>query len=116
FGRESRRIVSELSGFPSETLAALPSYGHLAATVGGAAVTVVRSPDIGVEGYDVLVPFEIFDQTWNTAVRSGGVPAGLAAWEIARVEAGRPEWGIDIDDSTIPQEANFDELEAISYT
>jgi folate-binding protein YgfZ len=44
------------------------------------------------------------------------VPAGLAAWEIARVEAGRPEWGIDIDDSTIPQEANFDELEAISYT
>jgi folate-binding protein YgfZ len=26
------------------------------------------------------------------------------------------EWGIDIDDSTIPQEANFDELDAISYT
>jgi folate-binding protein YgfZ len=116
FGRESRRIVSELSGFPAETLAALPPYGHLAATVGGVAVTVVRSPDIGVEGYDVLVPFEIFDQTWNTAVRAGAVPAGLAAWEIARVEAGRPEWGIDIDDSTIPQEANFDELEAISYT
>ena len=34
----------------------------------------------------------------------------------ARVEAGRPEWGIDIDESTIPQEANFDELHAISYT
>jgi len=36
--------------------------------------------------------------------------------EIARVEAGRPEWGLDIDDNTIPQEANFDELHAISYT
>jgi folate-binding protein YgfZ len=44
------------------------------------------------------------------------MPAGLDAWEIARVEAGRPEWGIDIDDTTIPQEANFDELDAISYT
>jgi folate-binding protein YgfZ len=44
------------------------------------------------------------------------VPAGLAAWEIARVEAGRPEWGIDIDETTIPQEANFDEFDAISYT
>jgi folate-binding protein YgfZ len=38
------------------------------------------------------------------------------AWDIARVEAGRPEWGIDIDEATIPQEANFDELHAISYT
>ena len=44
------------------------------------------------------------------------MPAGLEAWEIARVEAGRPEWGLDIDDNTIPQEANFDELHAISYT
>jgi folate-binding protein YgfZ len=47
---------------------------------------------------------------------AGAVPAGLEAWEIARVEAGRPEWGLDIDDTTIPQEANFDELHAISYT
>ncbi|HYD54792.1 MAG TPA: glycine cleavage T C-terminal barrel domain-containing protein, partial [Gemmatimonadaceae bacterium] len=44
------------------------------------------------------------------------VPLGLEAWEIARVEAGRPEWGLDIDDTTIPQEANLDELHAISYT
>ena len=35
-------------------------------------------------------------------------------WEIARVEAGRPEGGIDIDDSTLPQEANFEELQGIS--
>jgi folate-binding protein YgfZ len=41
---------------------------------------------------------------------------GLAAYDVARVEGGRPEWGVDIDDSTIPQEANFDELHAISYT
>ena len=32
------------------------------------------------------------------------------------VEAGMPEWGIDIDDTTIPQEANLDALGAISYT
>jgi folate-binding protein YgfZ len=69
-----------------------------------------------VEGYDLFVPFEIFESVWETALANGATPAGLGAWEIARVEAGRPEWGIDIDDSTIPQEANFDELEAISYT
>jgi folate-binding protein YgfZ len=32
------------------------------------------------------------------------------------VEAGRPEWGLDVDDATIPQEANLDDLHAISYT
>ena len=36
--------------------------------------------------------------------------------DIARVEGGRPEWGLDMDDATIPQEANLDELHAISYT
>ena len=76
----------------------------------------MRSPDIGVEGYELFVPFEIFDRVWERAVAAGATPAGLGAWEIARVEAGRPEWGIDIDDTTIPQEANFDELDAISYT
>jgi folate-binding protein YgfZ len=49
-------------------------------------------------------------------VSARATPAGLAAWEIARVEAGRPEWGIDIDDTTIAQEARLDELGAISYT
>ncbi|HEX7679140.1 MAG TPA: folate-binding protein, partial [Thermoanaerobaculia bacterium] len=38
------------------------------------------------------------------------------ATEIARVEAGRPMWGIDMDDNTLAQEANFDDLEGISYT
>jgi folate-binding protein YgfZ len=53
---------------------------------------------------------------WQRAMDAGATPAGLEAWEIARVEAGRPEWGVDIDDNTIPQEANLDELHAISYT
>src|SRR5262249_1488645 len=95
---------------------ALSPYGHVVGTIGDASVTVVRTPDIGVEGYELFVPFEIFDQGWSAAVRAGAVPAGLAAWGIARIAAGRPAGGLDIDESTIPQEANFDDLEAISYT
>jgi folate-binding protein YgfZ len=71
---------------------------------------------LGVEGFELFVHAEQFDALWERAAASGAVPAGLEAWEIARVEAGRPEWGLDIDDNTIPQEANFDELHAISYT
>ncbi len=116
FGPRARQIVADLSGVTVETLDEMGSYRHAGATIGGAAVTVVRSPDIRVEGFDLLIPFEIFEQVWSAAIKAGAVPAGLAAWEIARVEAGRPEWGIDIDETTIPQEANFDDLEAISYT
>ncbi|MEP6493199.1 MAG: glycine cleavage T C-terminal barrel domain-containing protein [bacterium] len=116
FGPDARRIVAAVAAVNPDALGALAAYSHVSVTLEGTAVTVARAADIGVEGYDLFVPFEIFDRTWECVVASGATPAGLGAWEIARVEAGRPEWGIDIDDSTIPQEANFDELDAISYT
>jgi folate-binding protein YgfZ len=40
---------------------------------------------------------------------------GLAAEEVARVTAGMPRLGVDLDDSVIPQEA-FLELDAVSFT
>jgi folate-binding protein YgfZ len=116
FGVDARRIVAAITGAHADTLAALPPFGNVTVSPGDGASVIVRSPDIGVEGYELFVPFEIFDQVWERAVAEGATPSGLGAWEIARVEAGRPEWGIDMDDTTIPQEANFDELDAISYT
>jgi folate-binding protein YgfZ len=79
-------------------------------------VTVARVPELGVDGFELLIPADGFDALWRLALDASAEPAGLAAWEVARVETGRPEWGLDIDDTTIPQEANFDELHAISYT
>lgn len=116
FGPRARAIVASIAGIDEPTLGDLPMFGHGSSTIGAAPVIVARVPDIGVDGYELFVPFEIFDAVWAAAVAAGASPAGLGAWEIARVEAGRPEWGIDIDDTTIPQEANFDELGAISYT
>ena len=116
FGPTARRVVALVSGIAEELLGGLATYDHLGVAIDDTAVTVMRSPDAGVEGYELLVPFESFGRIWDAVIAAGATPAGLGAWEIARVEAGRPEWGIDVDDSTIPQEANFDELDAISYT
>jgi tRNA-modifying protein YgfZ len=82
----------------------------------GSPIRVAKVPELEVEGFELLVPADAFTPLWAAAVVSGASPAGLEAWDIARVEAGRPEWGLDIDDNTIPQEANFDALHAISYT
>jgi folate-binding protein YgfZ len=116
FGRTSQRIASAASGVPVEQLAALQPYHHVSVERDGHRITVARSNAIGLEGYEIFLPAESFARCWEHAVEAGARPGGLLAWEIARIEAGRPEWGLDMDDNTIPQEANFDELEAISYT
>lgn len=116
FGPNARHIVAEITGASGAALGLLPPYGHATVVMDGARVLVARVPDIGVEGFELFMTADSFEMVWRLAVDSGAEPAGLAAWEVARVEAGRPEWGLDIDDSTIPQEANLDELHAISYT
>ncbi|MDQ2665663.1 MAG: hypothetical protein M3Z05_06605 [Gemmatimonadota bacterium] len=116
FGTNARHVVAALTNVQSPALTALPPYAHATVDVGGQTVLVISSPDLGMEGFELIAPAPLFDDLWTRGVEAGAVPAGLEAWEIARVEAGRPEWGIDMDDTTIPQEANFDELHAISYT
>jgi folate-binding protein YgfZ len=116
FGMNARHVVSALTGVQAPALTALAPYAHVTVEIAGNKVLVVNSPELGIEGFELFAPADQFDALWEKAAASGAVPAGLEAWEIARVEAGRPEWGLDIDDNTIPQEANFDELHAISYT
>lgn len=116
FGTNARHVVSTVTGVQAPALTALAPYSHVTVEIDGAHALVARVPDLEVEGFELIVPVEAYPALWQRAVDAGATPAGLEAWEIARVEAGRPEWGLDIDDSTIPQEANFDELHAISYT
>lgn len=114
YGTQARYVVEQMTGVGHTALALLAPYHHI--TVANMQAMVMRSPDLGVEGYDLFVPAERFQATWDAAVAARATPAGLTAWEIARVEAGRPEWGLDMDESTIAQEANLEELGAISYT
>lgn len=116
FGPEARTVVADATGMAATALAILPPYSHATLAIEGARVLVARVPDAGVDGFELIAPVELRTLLWARLGSAGAVPAGLEAWEIARVEAGRPEWGIDVDESTIPQEANLDDLHAISYT
>ena len=116
FGATARRIVSALSGIPQDVLAPLAMYSHLTGEIAGHPVLVARTPELELEGYELILPAEAFAKSWQKLLSLGATAAGLHAWEIARIEAGRPEWGVDMNDATIPQEANFDTLRGISYT
>ena len=115
FGVQARYVVEQMTGIGHSALALLPAYSHVSVERGGPMI-VARVPDLELEGYELFVPAERFQDVWDSALTARATPAGLAAWEIARVEAGRPEYGIDMDDATIAQEANLEELGAISYT
>lgn len=49
-------------------------------------------------------------------VAAGAVTASGAALELARILAGWPRLGAEIDDKTLPQEVRFDEIGGVSYT
>jgi tRNA-modifying protein YgfZ len=116
FGALARHVVGEMAHVHSSALTLLAPYAHVRVAVDGVPLLMARSPELGVEGFEIFAPAPAMDSLWQRATRAGAVPCGLSAWEIARVEAGRPEWGLDMDDTTIPQEANLDDLQAISYT
>lgn len=116
FGPLAHHVVAAVTGGTPTALGVLPQYAHVSIAMGGGTAVVARVPDAGVDGFAIYLPGGEFDAAWARAIDAHGTPAGVAAWDVARIEAGYPEWGIDIDDATIPQEANLDELGAISYT
>ena len=70
---------------------------------------IVVATDLGV---DIICESERADEV-KAALGVPEVPEAVA--EIVRVEHGRPRYGIDLDDSVIPQEAGLNER-AVSFT
>jgi folate-binding protein YgfZ len=66
-------------------------------------------------GFDLLCASETTGSVLEWLKTAGAVPVSEAAAEIVRVESGRPRYGRDIDESTIPQEAGLNER-AVSFT
>jgi folate-binding protein YgfZ len=116
FGRSARPVVSRVTDVDERDLAALAPYGHISRPFEGVTVIIARVPEIDLDGFEIFIPGEATASLKGNLEAAGVLPGGQDTWGIARIESGRPEWGADMDESTLPQEANFDELGAISYT
>lgn len=110
YGAAAALAVATVAALAVETLTALDEYSHVVTDIG----TIIRVP--GVSGFEIMAPVDTRETLMRRLTAAGAIVCSAATWDIVRVEAGVPEWGIDIDDTTIPQEANLDELGAISYT
>ncbi|HEY7623171.1 MAG TPA: folate-binding protein [Solirubrobacteraceae bacterium] len=87
---------------------AASEHANRASELGGAPVLLIAT-DLGV---DVVCAAEDAERV-RGALDVPEVPE--AAAEVVRVESGRPRYGIDLDDTTIPQEAGLNER-AVSFT
>jgi len=94
----------------------LPAEAHAHVPWGTGATRLVRADwPGGPPGADLVGPVAELSDVWAALVAAGFTAAGLNAYEAARVRAGVPRQGLDIDEKTIPQEA-FLELDAVSFT
>ena len=70
-------------------------------------------------GFDLFVPTAalgaVFDKLVAAAKSPGGCACGWNALEVARIEAGIPRFGQDMDETNLPPEAGI-ESQAISYS
>jgi folate-binding protein YgfZ len=78
-------------------------------------VLVLRTLYAGVDGYDVVAPRDRLEALWRALVEAGARPAGHGTLEVLRIEAGRPRWGAELDETVIPLEAGLGDR-AISQT
>jgi folate-binding protein YgfZ len=81
-------------------------------------VYLMNQPRLGTVGFDLFVPVAslgVVAERLLAAVNLGGCPAGWQALETARIEAGIPRFGQDMDETTLPLECGI-EARAVSYS
>jgi folate-binding protein YgfZ len=114
--RTLQRGLVSLIGPAAQAVAGADELGgaehdHGELHVGGVAARAIRT-DVGL---DLLVASEDTAALTRELLARGAAPVAEAAAECLRVEHGRPRYGVDLDDSVIPQEAGLNER-AVSFT
>ncbi len=104
------------SGVNVDEVANGAAYTHRTVTLAGVTARLVRVPDLGATDAFDLHCDAADVSTLRDALQQAGAEQGAEhEWDRLRVIAGRPEWGVDMDETTLAQEANMDALLAISY-
>jgi tRNA-modifying protein YgfZ len=109
-GPDAVQVVTRAFALDPVALAE-PEHSHLLVRLDRTPVRLIRT-DTGI---DVLLDSAEFAAVRAALEAAGAVEVSKTAAEIVRVERGRPRYGIDLDETTIPQEAGLNER-AVSFT
>jgi folate-binding protein YgfZ len=84
-------------------------------SLAGEAVVVVRSDDYGTAGFDLFFDAGSSGTVSRAIEDTGATRVDPETVDVVRIESGRPEFGQDMDEHTIPLEAGIEDR-AISLT
>ena len=74
---------------------------------GKSGLRVARTWEVDTPAWDVFVSAARFTAVWDSLIEAEASPIGAAVWDTLRVEAGRPAYGGDMDESTILSETGL---------
>jgi tRNA-modifying protein YgfZ len=112
-GPKAKSILESVLGGPVPGLA---EFQHMERTIGSTATCHVRRRDpLGVPGYDLVSLKERADGIRRMIVAAGAAEGSPEAFELLRVEAGTPIYGIDIGEDRFVMEVPR-ALRAVSYS
>src|SRR5256885_170561 len=121
--RTAELAVLRLTGPRAQAVAeaaglAMPSAAGRAvqAVTDDAGADVARPGDAAPFALQVTLPADRADALRERLIAGGALWADPDALEFARILAGWPALGAEVDDRTIPQEVRYDELGGVSYT
>lgn len=110
-GPRACEIVSAADGVALEGLGDLGYYAWLGGTYAGADLFVARTGYTGEDGFELLVPNALAPALWDALTEAGTplglVPAGLAARDTLRLEAGMPLHGHELSTDVLPAQAGL---------
>ena len=116
-GPASDAAIRAIGLFPDLPANPLGSVKVADATLGE--IYLMNHARLGSAGFDLFVPTEalaaVADKLVAAVKGAGGCPVGWNAFEIARIEAGTPRFGADMDETNLPQECGI-EAGAVSYS
>ncbi len=105
-GPQAHRILTAAVG---AGIGDLPPWHHREARLGDLPVRLVSSRWLAQAAAEVMAPAESAGPLWRALTRAGrdaGLrPVGVRALEWLRVEAGRPWFGVDFDESNLLMES-----------
>ncbi|RKT36535.1 aminomethyltransferase [Microbacterium sp. AG1240] len=112
-GPRARAIVEATAGvdITGTALADVGYYAWTGGTFAGASLLVARTGYTGEDGFELLVPNRVAVALWDALLAAGRpfglVPAGLAARDTLRLEAGMPLYGHELARDVVPAQAGL---------
>jgi aminomethyltransferase len=112
-GPVARTVLEETAGIEGvrPALADLGYYAWAAGTFQDAPLFIARTGYTGEDGFELLVPNAVAPALWDAVLTAGApqglVPAGLAARDTLRLEAGMPLYGHELSLDVVPAQAGL---------